>query len=573
MNTAQSALLTLDQPSLPREGIALSGSAGKTPQEQGFQAVLHQEQASYQHKKSDTNQQQSVESSKEHPGVVAKDTVSASDEQVQAASETESASPEFSELPESSELAQQQTVSGPETQMTSEESAETGSQGGKDLPPDGLVSLVLDPQGAWLPLDAESAGVESMEKSPNTADSEQSANLSPGIAKPGLVLSSGSLVSEDAEISEMSSDPDGKSTAQTAVTETAASSAGFPDDVPESLLASEGLNQTETSPELEKPLADIESGELAPVLKTPTLKELDESKPSNEHTEVAAATQAAPRLSAESATTTASPSAVPAFVAGKSPVIGEKADQGRISLRSFALPGVVLSESMDLDAEPAVSVKGAAQSDKTTGLSLSENFRMQLQGLKMGEGITSPVQQADSKGSNRTGSLQQAIQTLTAVSGQSSSPAPARLDGGMMTLTLATPLQSPAWGQALNQQVIWMAGQGIKGAEIQINPQELGPVGIRIQISHDHQASVSFTSSHAHVRDSIEASLGRLRDALENQGINLADVDVSDQQPSEQRQKTSPFRSYSSGGSAAEVEEITPMSETLVARSMVDYYV
>ena len=70
--------------------------------------------------------------------------------------------------------------------------------------------------------------------------------------------------------------------------------------------------------------------------------------------------------------------------------------------------------------------------------------------------------------------------------------------------------------------------QKLQGAQIKLNPAQLGPMEVRIQMQHD-QASIQFTSAHAVVRDALEAALPRLRDMFESAGVQLVNVDVSGQ--------------------------------------------
>ncbi|HHJ17164.1 MAG TPA: hypothetical protein ENJ80_10755 [Gammaproteobacteria bacterium] len=100
---------------------------------------------------------------------------------------------------------------------------------------------------------------------------------------------------------------------------------------------------------------------------------------------------------------------------------------------------------------------------------------------------------------------------------------------GQTTLNLATPLNQAGWDQALGERVQWLAGQNIQGARITLNPANLGPMEVRIQMQNDHQASIQFTSAHGVVREALEAAMPRLRDMFEASGVELVDVDVTGQ--------------------------------------------
>lgn len=102
--------------------------------------------------------------------------------------------------------------------------------------------------------------------------------------------------------------------------------------------------------------------------------------------------------------------------------------------------------------------------------------------------------------------------------------------GNTNPVPMAVPIAvgSPGWGNAVMEKVMWMSSQQVNSAEIALDPPELGPLQVRVSTQHD-QTSVVFSSQHAVVRDALDLGLARLREMMEQQGLNLADVDVSDQ--------------------------------------------
>lgn len=84
------------------------------------------------------------------------------------------------------------------------------------------------------------------------------------------------------------------------------------------------------------------------------------------------------------------------------------------------------------------------------------------------------------------------------------------------------------WGEAVMQRVMWMSSQQVQTAEIALDPPELGPLQVRVS-NQGEQTSIVFSSQHAQVRDALDQSLPRLREMMEEQGVDLADVNVSDQ--------------------------------------------
>ncbi len=87
-------------------------------------------------------------------------------------------------------------------------------------------------------------------------------------------------------------------------------------------------------------------------------------------------------------------------------------------------------------------------------------------------------------------------------------------------------VSSPSWGEMLGERVVWMVGQRHQGAELHLNPPALGPLEIKLSLS-DGQATLTFATQHAPVREAIEAATPRLREMLAESGISLGSVSVS----------------------------------------------
>jgi flagellar hook-length control protein FliK len=120
--------------------------------------------------------------------------------------------------------------------------------------------------------------------------------------------------------------------------------------------------------------------------------------------------------------------------------------------------------------------------------------------------------------------------------------------------SIPMPVTHPDWGNQLGDGVRWMAQQNIQMADIRLNPPDMGLLEVRIQMNAD-QANVTFSSPHAAVRDAIEQALPRLRDMLGNTGIQLGDVNVSQQSLSQHQSHAEQFaKSAGNGGHTANGE-------------------
>ena len=84
---------------------------------------------------------------------------------------------------------------------------------------------------------------------------------------------------------------------------------------------------------------------------------------------------------------------------------------------------------------------------------------------------------------------------------------------------------SPGFGQGLGQRLIAMVQQGLQHAQLRIHPEHLGPLEVRLRTEGD-AVQVTLASPHASVREALEAALPRLRDALGEHGLSLAQADV-----------------------------------------------
>lgn len=137
--------------------------------------------------------------------------------------------------------------------------------------------------------------------------------------------------------------------------------------------------------------------------------------------------------------------------------------------------------------------------------------------------------------------------------------------------SVQTPVGQPQWSQAVGEKVLWLAAQNISSAEINLHPQDLGPVQVKVSVNQD-QANVTFTSHHPVVREVLDQNLNRLRDMFSEQGLNLVNVDVSDR--SFQRQQGEGKEQQGQGGNAApETEEETLAAVSVIqSQRLVDHY-
>ncbi|WP_432453619.1 MULTISPECIES: flagellar hook-length control protein FliK [unclassified Agarivorans] len=86
--------------------------------------------------------------------------------------------------------------------------------------------------------------------------------------------------------------------------------------------------------------------------------------------------------------------------------------------------------------------------------------------------------------------------------------------------------QAPA---ELNQRVQYMLSQGMHKAEIRLDPAELGSMHVRLQMNHEQQVSVHIQVQNPQAREALEQTMPRLREMLQQQGIELGQSSVNQQ--------------------------------------------
>lgn len=135
-------------------------------------------------------------------------------------------------------------------------------------------------------------------------------------------------------------------------------------------------------------------------------------------------------------------------------------------------------------------------------------------------------------------------------------------------LQVMVPVNQPNWGQATGERVLWMVTQKLQSAEIQLDPPELGPLQVKITV-HQDQVSITFVSQHPQVREALDLHALRLREMFEGQGLDLVNVDVSDQ--SFQRQADSEGEEKRQGSTAEDSAEPAPqVLSTPINQQLVD---
>jgi flagellar hook-length control protein FliK len=156
--------------------------------------------------------------------------------------------------------------------------------------------------------------------------------------------------------------------------------------------------------------------------------------------------------------------------------------------------------------------------------------------------------------------------------------APSAADTGPATNTSAAPRLAPevgtsAWGQALGEKIVWMAKGSQQSASLTLNPPNLGPLQVVLNVTND-QATASFFAVQPEVRQAIEDALPRLREMMGDAGIQLGQASVSADTPSQsapsQDQASNPATSSLAAGE--EAAESGLASAPRAGRGLVDTF-
>lgn len=129
------------------------------------------------------------------------------------------------------------------------------------------------------------------------------------------------------------------------------------------------------------------------------------------------------------------------------------------------------------------------------------------------------------------------------------------------------------FGDELGSRIVWMAEQKLGHAEIRVNPENLGPIDIRLQMD-GNRISAQFQAANPDVRHALQAGMGHLRELLGRHGMELSDGQVGSQhQKNEPRASTGPSGPQSGGRDGESAGDTTTTLRSLRARGLIDEYV
>ncbi|AKJ31016.1 flagellar hook-length control protein FliK [Caldimonas brevitalea] len=198
---------------------------------------------------------------------------------------------------------------------------------------------------------------------------------------------------------------------------------------------------------------------------------------------------------------------------GASAELGKAADRATLDKATAAL-------------EADAPTQGAVESEEQPAFQAQLDAQLETQGLG-----------GDASGTAEVTAPAANLQTATLLPGQLATTSlsnPVATPSAEAQASVAVPVQSPEFPEALANQISYLVRDGVQQAKLMLNPVEMGPVTVQIALQ-GQQAQVDFAASQASTRAALEASLAQLAASLQSAGFTLTGGGVSQQhQPSAQ---------------------------------------
>lgn len=206
------------------------------------------------------------------------------------------------------------------------------------------------------------------------------------------------------------------------------------------------------------------------------------------------------------------------ILAGRAADNGQPFPPGRKSRAPLEIPSGQSAEKTDVGArkqELAISLKADVQA--SAKLAASAAFSEQLASSRKIGAPNAGEAAPELSGAMLRAAPHAALETLAALH-EAAAP------------KLAPQVGTTAWNQALGEKIVWMAGAAQQTATLTLNPPNMGPLQVVINLSND-QATASFFSAQPEVRQALEAAFPRLREMMSEAGIELGQATVSSETP------------------------------------------
>lgn len=139
-------------------------------------------------------------------------------------------------------------------------------------------------------------------------------------------------------------------------------------------------------------------------------------------------------------------------------------------------------------------------------------------------------------------------------------------------LTIDTPVLDKNWSEHLSGKVAWMLSNNQQQMKINVHPAELGPIEVKISMQND-QTNINFVSNNSVTREAIEEAFPRLRDMLDETGLNLSHSSVSDQSNQKHQEEYKLMNTMESGSEGVETGEVSTALYERRSRGLIDHFI
>lgn len=218
------------------------------------------------------------------------------------------------------------------------------------------------------------------------------------------------------------------------------------------------------------------------------------------------------------------------------------------SLSAFA-SSTAAEAAKETNAKTSSSVtQGAASGDEKT-----QKFSAQLASAGMSEHKDPAVQAAVTDKSQLTDLQNAGLAGQTHLTGSASPSSSDALDstGKNADLPVLRSVNLSQMQQAvpeLAERVTVMVGQKLQQAELELQPHGLGKMNIQLSMDQEQKATVHFVVQPGAARELVEQALPKLKEMLNNQGIQLGQTSVEQQSAGQQQAGQQAQRGESAGG-------------------------
>ncbi len=179
----------------------------------------------------------------------------------------------------------------------------------------------------------------------------------------------------------------------------------------------------------------------------------------------------------------------------------------------------VASTKTEDQAASSLNVDGQTAATPQTVADLAANAQKNLQ---------ADIANLDQAAAKSADAIRNTIATATAapamVGNAQISNVASQLSGAGDKLT--PQVGTPGWDQALGQKVVWMVAGGQQSASLTLNPPDLGPMQVVLNVTNSH-ATATFTAAQPEVRQALETAMPKLREMLGDAGIQLGQTSVN----------------------------------------------